>query len=275
MKIIEPSVELFQQQDIVSHVARCARVCYGKEKGNDQKLYDALKLNKHHSMFRHETHYFVAPMNDFAVEDIITFYHKDIGFDYKTHKGKCYIVLNGQWCINHKEDYKYLIKYETSAEEFNELESIRNLIRYTFCLTTQISTTRELNRVSPNNIAERSTRYVEECGTICRPHWMYITENGSVYSDYYKDISLTKYVDSCELAFNNYRILINQGMSREDARGILPLDTASKVVYTYNINEWRNIINLRYHGSTGRPHPNAKLIIGLVKNKLEELNYKL
>jgi thymidylate synthase ThyX len=274
MKIIEPSVELFQQQNVVSHVARCARVCYGKEEGNDQKLYDALKLNKHHSMFRHETHYFIAPMNDFAVEDIITFYHKDIGFDYKTHKGKCYIVLNGQWCINHKQDYKYLTKYETSVEEFNKLESIRNLIRYTFCLTTQISTTRELNRTSPNNIAERSTRYVEE-GAICRPHWMDIEGNGSVWSEMYKDISITRYIDGCEHQFNNYKSLINQGMKKEDARGLLPLDTASKVVYTYNIDEWRNIINLRYHGSTGRPHPNAKLIIGLVKNKLEELNYKL
>lgn len=35
-------------------------------------------------------------------------------------------------------------------------------MRYTFRVTTQISTSRELNRVSPNNIAEQSTRYVYE-----------------------------------------------------------------------------------------------------------------
>lgn len=46
------------------------------------------------------------------------------------------------------------------------------MMRYTFCVDTQISTSRELNRVSPNNIAEKSTRYVYEDGTICRPHWM-------------------------------------------------------------------------------------------------------
>lgn len=28
------------------------------------------------------------------------------------------------------------------------------MMRYTFCVDTQISTSRELNRVSPNNIAE-------------------------------------------------------------------------------------------------------------------------
>lgn len=37
MKIIEPKVELWQQGgDAKVHVARCARVCYGRETGNDQ-----------------------------------------------------------------------------------------------------------------------------------------------------------------------------------------------------------------------------------------------
>lgn len=29
MKIIEPKVELWRQEDAKAHVARCARVCYG------------------------------------------------------------------------------------------------------------------------------------------------------------------------------------------------------------------------------------------------------
>lgn len=40
------------------------------------------------------------------------------------------------------------------------------MLRYTFKVVTQISTSRELNRVSPNNIAEQSTRYVYEDGTL-------------------------------------------------------------------------------------------------------------
>lgn len=46
------------------------------------------------------------------------------------------------------------------------------MMRYTFCVDTQISTSRELNRVSPNSIAEMSTRYVYKDGSICRPHWI-------------------------------------------------------------------------------------------------------
>lgn len=36
MKIIEPKVELWKQgDDSKAHVARCARVCYGRTSGND------------------------------------------------------------------------------------------------------------------------------------------------------------------------------------------------------------------------------------------------
>lgn len=55
MKIIEPSVGLWKQgDDVKAHVAKCARVCYGKETGNDDvtpeldsKAYAELKNNKH------------------------------------------------------------------------------------------------------------------------------------------------------------------------------------------------------------------------------------
>lgn len=37
MKIIEPKVELWKQGDNAkAHVARCARVCYGRTNGNDE-----------------------------------------------------------------------------------------------------------------------------------------------------------------------------------------------------------------------------------------------
>ena len=59
----------------------------------------------------------------------------------------------------------------------------------------------------------------------------------------------------------------------DDARGVLPLDTATKCVYTYSIDEWRNIINLRYYDTTGAAHPNAKIITDMIRNNLMELGY--
>lgn len=46
MKIIEPKVELWQQGgDAKTHIARCARVCYGRTSGNDEAtIIQMLKL---------------------------------------------------------------------------------------------------------------------------------------------------------------------------------------------------------------------------------------
>lgn len=48
MKIIEPKVELWKQgDDAKAHVARCARVCYGRETGNDQATIKRLIDSEH------------------------------------------------------------------------------------------------------------------------------------------------------------------------------------------------------------------------------------
>ena len=62
MKIIKPEVSLWIQTDKVAHVARCARVCYGREQGNDNALYDSLEKRNHLSMYRHETYYSAVPV---------------------------------------------------------------------------------------------------------------------------------------------------------------------------------------------------------------------
>lgn len=49
-------------------------------------------------------------------------------------------------------------------------------------------------------------------------------------------------------------------MQPQDAREYLPLVTATKVAYSYNIKELIQVVNKRYYGTTGKPHPNAKII---------------
>lgn len=286
MKIIEPSVELWKQtEDDIVHVAKCARVCYGRESGNDEILYKNLEKNKHLSMFRHETYYAAVPITNNIIYAALSGYINCPYIKYFTFKDKCYIITNGNFIRDVEEDnpvlYSHIIKYRISPKEAEQIEPIwRNFMRYTFCITTQISTSRELNRVSPNNIAEQSTRYVYEDGTICRPHWMTDEE---VYYLNNKPYFLRKWCnshkkafifrDSCNDSFNRYKLLVDIGMPREDARGVLPIDTATKCAYTYSIDEWRAIIDLRYYGTTGKPHPNAKIISEKIMNNLMDLGY--
>lgn len=55
--------------------------------------------------------------------------------------------------------------------------------------------------------------------------------------------------------------------------GNLPIDTATRCVYTYSILEWRAILDLRYYGTTGKPHPNAYIIASMIRDELMELGY--
>ena len=284
MKIIEPKVELWQQgDDSKAHVARCARVCYGRETGNDEATIKRLINDGHWSMFRHGTYYMIANDSDKTLETIIINYANTIGFSYHYEKHVYYITVNGNWVLDHKTPFGYISKYIVPIEDFRNTEIGFHMMRYTFCVDTQISTSRELNRVSPNNIAEKSTRYVYEDGSICRPHWLngydifkdiashYIVYNRELDTDI--NHKVLTYIQSCDNSFTNYKYLVESGLHRQDARGVLPLDTATRCVYTYSLKEWRAIIDLRYYGTTGKPHPNAKLIAGMIRNNLMELGY--
>jgi thymidylate synthase ThyX len=281
MKIIEPKVELWRQEDAKAHVARCARVCYGKETSNDEATVKRLINSKHWSMFRHETYYIIANDNDKTLETIVINYANTIGFSYHYEKHVYYITVNGNWVLDHKTQFGYLSKYIVPIEDFCNTEIGFHMMRYTFCIDTQISTSRELNRVSPNNIAEKSTRYVYEDGSICRPHWMTDEEvdylnNEPIFEEWcnsHKKASI--YRDSCNNSFNKYKLLVDIGMHRQDARGVLPLDTATRCVYTYSVDEWFEIIKKRVYNTTGKSHPNATIICKLIEQELNELGYEI
>lgn len=283
MKIIEPKVELWRQEDAKAHVARCARVCYGKETGNDEATVKRLINSKHWSMFRHETVYAMIPIElwygNFG--EILKGYKASPYISWVTVRDYIYVSTNGNFMLDVEKYepvlYNEINNYRVSEEEFNSCETAYNLFaRWTFCVDTQISTSRELNRVSPNNIAEKSTRYVYEDGTICRPHWISQKEAELFNNDNNADLdeAMNVYLNGCKRDFEEYKILVDKyKIRRQDARGKLPLDTATRCVYTYSLKEWRAIIDLRYYGTTGTPHPNARLIAGMIRNNLMELGY--
>ena len=280
MNLIYPYVELWKEQDHTSHVAKCARVCYASEsdsKESDARLVRSLEDKGHLSMFRHETRYYIIKKSEVGSElykkiyDELRRYEHCPYLEYINYKGTTSITLNGDFYRN--PIYNKLIKlindYEVTPMKYENSEDGFNQMRYTFCVVTQISTSRELNRVSPNNIAEQSTRYVnfDKKGgiTICLPHWW---DNSS----WFKKLIYKSYWKSCEIMYN---LALRFGMKPQDAREFLPLCTASKCVYTYSVDEWQHILDLRYRGVTGKPHPNAKLIASYIAADLDDLGYNV
>lgn len=58
---------------------------------------------------------------------------------------------------------------------------------------------------------------------------------------------------------------------KDEAVMCIAIDTATKCIYTYSINEWKHIIKLR---SDSAAHPNAQIISNMIKKELESLGYE-
>lgn len=288
MQLIRPSVELWPcPDDWHEQVARAARLCYASQNGqrDAEDFCDMLVRNGHLSMFRHASRYFVIetrPNEDEAAHGMLattkgscvpnwllqilanTPYASIVWCKLK-ERGRMYFISTNQQFLMDRMRIKLLLEpYEVTLSEFVEKANALNyktalsLIRYTVCVTTQISTSRELNRTSPNAIAEQSTRYVNfgrKGGiTICLPHWY-------KEAKWWKKLFARSMWKVGEWA---YLLALRFGLIAQDARGFLPLDAATKVAYTYNVREWKSIMRLRLSGATGKPHPNAKIAAQLI-----------
>lgn len=287
MKFTEPSIEWWQQATVAQHIARVGRICYkakGKqpEEGMTEEEVEAFIQKRdeerckgfwdsgHRSMYRHGTVYFFMPNGKGLPNHIWAYLNASPYIDYAIKNHKVWISINMQFMLENKSLMDALRSYGVSEDEFiekaqkYECEEAFSIIRMTMVVTTQISTSRELNRTSPNSIAEQSTRYcnLEKKGgvQIAPPHW-YI--NGTRWQR-------MVYSFVCRVCEWGYNRLLKAGLKPEDARGVLPLDTYTVVAYTYTIADWKNIIDLRYHGTTGKPHPNAYLVAELICNKILE-----
>ena len=122
--------------------------------------------------------------------------------------------------------------------------------------------------MSPNNIAERSTRYCsfKEGLEICKPWWFKHSIEDIIKGNYTH--AEKWYCDNMKDVEEVYKVLLDTGMKPEDARGILPLDTATKVIYTYSIREWQHILDLRLYDKTGKAHSNVHVVMQMVKDQI-------
>ena len=278
MEIIKPSCELWAQDDPIAHVARCARICYASDKttGNEA-MYKRLIDSNHKSMLRHQSVYYIIPYKGWRLANLQR-YEECPYIEFRYDSDYIYVSTNKQFVIEHNDFNESYHEFEVDGLQFENTPIGFELMRYTFKVITQISTSRELNRVSPNNISEQSTRYVNlsrKGGAICQPHWM-TDEDVEKWEDDDLDSStkLSVYLNSCEQGFEDYNLLLELGMLPEDARGVLPIDTATVCAYTYTIKQWRDIIDLRYYGTTGKPHPNAVIIAGMIREKLIDAGHE-
>ena len=66
----------------------------------------------------------------------------------------------------------------------------------------------------------------------------------------------------------SYMNLLKMGWTPQQARRVLPLDLHTELVHTAYEDDWQHFIDLRSIGTTGKPHPDMKLIGDMINDKI-------
>lgn len=75
------------------------------------------------------------------------------------------------------------------------------------------------------------------------------------------------WTDTCVMAEHTYLTLLKKGLKPEDARCVLPLSLATKLVMTTNYAEWRHILKLR---TAKGAHPQMRALMIPLLEELQE-----
>ena len=308
MRLIKPKAELLLQQPglegVYKQIELAGRTCY---KSTDKITEDSAKpfvdrmINSNHlAMLEHGTVYLKIsiPKKAWFKSVVDKYYgnpHSKVNNTFDDYDYHYFITTNYRVLV--ENGWLDDLKYMCVPTEYHEK-------RYTFRLTTSIGVTRELNRHRVNSIAEQSTRYCnyskDKFGgevTFCIPSWMNIPESSAYWADglnyriqpddnpfveaiipvrpneYFtteEAMVCSLWLHSLEGSENNYMELLKQGWQPQQAREVLPLCTATEIIHTAFASDWKHFFDLRYFGTTGKPHPNMVELSTLMKEEAEK-----
>ena len=285
MKIQKPQYEIWMQNPgelgIYQQIERAGRVCYKSENNTTEDsakpFVGRMIEHEHYAMLEHGTVYMTCNHGELPLYASNKFSHVN------TIDGKDYITTNLRVMAENKtlEDLKYRTDFEKGKHE----------LRITVHFTTQIAITREYNRHRANSMAEQSTRY---CNYTKNKFGSEISINLPTWVKGDLEINDEKFVELCEDVANEetndwtpidawlfanqaaefaYMKLIAMGCKPQEARVILPLDTNTELVHTAFVSDWKHFFDLRALGTTGAPHPDAKILAEPLYEEFKERGY--
>lgn len=291
MRINNPSFEIWQQEPGLSgvyrQVERVGRVCYKSEDhttaDSAQPFVERMIKSEHFAMLEHGTVYLLLDV-------------AGAGMDV-AQSGEFYATNKFSKCVEDSGKLYVTTNLRVLAEN-NRLDDLKaywseplplHPVRITVHFSTQIAITREFNRHRANSMAEQSTRYCNYSRakfgneiTVNIPTWVRqemtgsewacqldngeLTVNGQQLMELARKVAdgsasvLDNWVFANVAAEKSYMNLIAAGRKPQEARVALPLDTATELVHTAFVSDWKHFFDLRALGTTGQPHPDAKAI---------------
>ena len=309
MHIIEQSVELYPHNiHPYNMIEKVARVCYKSEdkikEGSAEKMVGGLYRSHHWAMFEHEYLYFEVLEKHWR--KVVERDYEHLKYINQAYTNDGNVILSASiraWLelFNHihtrlsvlidnaimrlaYREYPLLFDeplytagyglddawmvgrtYVTQNYDIND-EDKTVLVPHTIKFITSRAVAQELTRHRVMGIAMESQRYVDYNGdksdhqiTVIKP--LIDPEDTLNYEQWHYAMIMAE----CQ-----YMQLRKGSIAPEIARGVLPNDCKTEVVVTATEQEWQHIINLRYHGTTGRPHPQIQQLMGVAYPILQE-----
>lgn len=290
MKIIKPSVEILEQapglDGIYKAIEQAGRNCYQSSHliGEDtaEPFVERMIRDGHTAMLEHGTVYLQMPldvwMQDFRVEVC----------PGRTHvaaieeANSAFVTTNYRVLVERNA----LDLLEWLCEKPEPMHDLRVTARF----NSQIAISREYNRHRMDSVAEESTRYCNYSKDkydkeikINLPSWI---EDNCAHNVGFEDMIIQiqrgcmKNWEALDwwwfanlFAERAYLELTRLGWSAQQARTILPLDTNTTLVHTAFVSDWQHFFDLRSRGTTGKPHPDAKVLADQLLQMFIERGY--
>lgn len=278
MKLINPSVELITQapglEGIYKQVERVGRVCYKSEdkitEDSAKPFVDRMIKSGHGAMLEHGTIYLAIPMTTYAPEAVNIYRHNSYS---KVNECNKFIFTDkygdkvAAWCVTTNlrilvendclEDLEFLCE----PTEFHER-------RVTVHFVCDRGVSHEFVRHRVMSFAQESTRYCNYSKnkfnnelTFIIPVW--VNTNCPNKEQEGPSVASMEWSTAMLNAESSYRVLLKMGWTPQQARTVLPNSLKTELVVTGFTSDWNHFFDLRYRGTTGAPHPDAKQVASM------------
>lgn len=292
MEVVKANVTEIQENDILKKIELCGRICYKSEdRITEESCIDFVKMlikRQHFAMTEHAPlvlsvtrrmaegilklghgTYLNITLNGLEERYIVSgnvrsWYNLFTNEEFRKKSGallkhyEIYLQMSlGKELYSiffpnvykHTESNNYLVTQD-------EILNLPNLQAYeaeahlylTAHFTCDRGVSHELVRHRPASFAQESTRY-------CNYGLDKFGGEIAVIDPEFEGSAAVMWSAAMLKAERTYFSLLDWGLTPQEARGVLPTDLKTEIVVTCNLAEWQHIINLRYHGTTGAPHP--------------------
>lgn len=301
MQLIEPKVELINEENPFKKIELAGRTCYKSEKNiTDEsalKFYKNLVKHEHTAMLEHATFVFevytIQLYNKCNAQKYLNCTCSSIDERFSNEKselpGTRLLVSGNLRAINESGIYELLYQlYQLNPDlvyykgfdirfcetcigdcaslvNLNECQGLTNYEVLTHQYVTMRFTcdrgvTHEFVRHRPFSFAQESTRYVN----YTKGDMSFVEPAEFNTWEPEKQTAFCKMLEDAE---RNYNVLMTQfNSSPQEARAVLPNAIKTELVVTGNSQEWAHFFDLRYRGTTGKPHPDIYRVAMLAHN---------